>query len=71
MATTLQSLKAAVLANQVLVINMVKMSGMAAQIKKALEISAAQMLEVGQATTRTDEELAELRNAFDRLLAEL
>jgi len=44
---------------------------MAAQIKKALEISAAQMLEVGQATTRTDEELAELRNAFDRLLAEL
>jgi hypothetical protein len=71
MPTTLESLTAATIANQVLVIIMVKMSGMAPQIKRALEIDAAQMLEVGQGTASTDVQLAELRTAFDRLLGGL
>ena len=71
MNVTLESLHAATLANQVLVMTMVKMSGMAPQIKTAFEINARQMLEIGLGTEASDSSLAELRVAFDRLLREL
>ena len=71
MAVTIESLHAACLVNQILVITTAKMSGMAPQIKGAFKINMRQMIEVGLGTEATDNFLGEVEIAFQRLLKEL
>jgi len=71
MPVTIKSLHAASLANALLLISVVKMSGMAPQIKKAFEISARTMQEMLIAEAEPDSYLEEFAASVQNLLREI